>query len=62
MGVKLTTETTVTIDHRDLCAILSEHFCGSYGVFTDMTVEAVREADIGPEFVLTLTPKPKEAE
>lgn len=63
MAVKLTAETLMTIDHDDLCAVLTDYLCASsYGAFVEMQVTAIKEEEAERGFSLVLNPKPKEAE
>ena len=61
MGVKLTAETMMTIDHDDLCAVLTDYLCqSSYGAFSEMQVTIIREDAANHGFSIVLNPKPKD--
>jgi len=59
MAVKLTDETSIVITMADLCAILTENFCGNYDAFGKLAVSKVTESDIADEFRVDFTPAPE---
>lgn len=61
MTVKLTGETSIVIDRKDVAAILSENIC-SYSALADLQVTDVEQNAATGDFTLTLNPKPKPAE
>lgn len=43
MAIKLQDNPVLTVGEADLCAILTDHFCGGYTPFGDMMVTNVSE-------------------
>lgn len=57
MSVHLIDSAELFISEADLAAILTAHFCDSYGAFKRVHVKSVSQADSG-SFSLMFTPLP----
>jgi len=55
VSIKLTCETVVTIDAQDVCAMLTESLCNSYGAFSGLEAYAISLNEDG-DFVINLIP------
>lgn len=62
MGHKLQSETSLVLDHDDICAILTEYLCGErYGALADLRVTDVSQnPEAMRDFIVTLNPRPVE--
>jgi len=58
MGVKLASAALLTINEDDLCAILTDHFCDSYGPFRNLRCAYVHKESTGG-FNVTFEAKPE---
>lgn len=61
MSIKLTCETVITIDAQDVCAMLTEALCASYGALSGLEAYAISVNEDG-DFVISMIPTAPEAE